>query len=457
MNVETQIKLKNAFTPREYQKPVIEAFEKRGIKKIVCIMPRRAGKDVMAFNLTLRAALRKVGVYYYLFPTYAQGKKVIWTSITNSGETFISYIPEELIASTNSQDMTIKLVNGSMIQIVGSENIDSLVGTNPQGCVFSEYAIQSPLAYQFLRPILTANGGWAMFLSTPRGKNHFWELYQIALQHPDWFAYKITLEDTNHVPLYEIERDLAEGIMSIDMVQQEYYTSFTMGVAGSYYAQYLDRMRLNNRIGQTPHETGFKVFTAWDIGVRDNTTIIFFQIIGQTIRIIDCYEKSKEGLEHYVKVLESKAHENGYVYGKHIAPHDMRVQEFGSGITRLEKARQLGLNFTMSNEVSILDGIEAVRSAFSKIWIDEVKCKQLIKALENYRQEWDDRKRVYKTFPLHDWSSHFADAMRYLCVSLPKTRDGASGEDIDKRYREAMYGSNSGLPEMFRSPADGGY
>ncbi len=156
-------------------------------------------------------------------------------------------------------------------------------------------------------------------------------------------------------------------------------------------------------------------------------------------------------MEHYVKILESKAHTEGYMYGKHICPHDMRVQEFGSGITRLEKARQLGINFTMSGEVSILDGIEAVRSTLSKVWIDEVKCKQLIKALENYRQEYDTKKKTYKSIPLHDWSSHFSDAMRYLCVSLPRTRDGATGEEIDRRYQEAMYGSQSGLPSLFQT------
>ena len=156
------------FEPRSYQLPVINALEKDGYKKIVCIMPRRAGKDVMAFNMILRAALRKVGVYYYIFPTYSQAKKVIWSSITNAGLAFLDYVPSELVSSKNSQEMKLTLVNSSIIQLVGSDNVDSLMGTNPQGCVFSEFAMQSPLAYQFLRPILTANGGWALFISTPR-------------------------------------------------------------------------------------------------------------------------------------------------------------------------------------------------------------------------------------------------------------------------------------------------
>jgi len=445
MNVETKIKL-DRFMPRQYQLPICDALENKEYRKILCCLPRRAGKDVVAFNLMIRAALKKIGVYFYIFPTYSQAKKVIWDSITNSGQKFLDYIPSELIVSKNSQEMKITLINSSIIQLVGSDNIDSLVGTNPQGCVFSEYALQSPLAYQFLKPILTVNRGWALFISTPRGKNHFWELYNIAMHSPDWFCYKLTVEDTNHVPLYEIQKEIEEGILSEDLVRQEYYCDFTMGVEGAYYAKYLDRMRLKGQIGMVPWEPGFKVHTAWDLGVRDSTTIIFFQVVGQTIRLIDCYEKSKEGLEHYIKVINQKE----YDYGKHIAPHDIRVKEFGSGMTRIEKAKQLGITFTIASDVGVQDGIESVRSALSKIWIDEKQCGPLVKALENYRQEFDVKKKVYKSQPLHDWSSHFADAMRYLCISLPKTKDGTSPEELDRRYRETVYGQQFAAP--FQEP-----
>lgn len=447
MNVETQIKL-NKFHPRPYQLSILDALENKGYKRVIAIWPRRAGKDVVAFNLILRAALRKVGVYYYIFPTYAQAKKVIWDSMTNSGERFLDYIPNELIVSCNSQEMKIKLANESLIQLVGSDNIDSLVGTNPRGIIFSEYALQDPRAYQFLRPILLANDGWALFVSTPRGKNSFWELYQIAKNSPSWYCSKLTVEDTQHISLFEIEKERHEGIMSDDLIQQEYFTSFELGVEGAYYAKYMDKLRLNGQIGIVPWEPGFKVHTAWDLGVRDSTTIIFFQNIGATIRIIDSYEKNKEGLEHYAKILSSKP----YVYGKHIAPHDIAVQEFGTGMTRLEKARQLGIKFIVAPDLSVVDGIEAVRTTLPKCWFDEKNCKQLIKSLENYRQEYDPKKQVYKNQPLHDIFSHFSDAFRYLAVSLPKTRDGLSAEDIDRNYQEAMYGNDSKMPRFFRDP-----
>jgi phage terminase large subunit len=435
--IEAQIKL-NKYQPRKYQLPLLDAIENKGYKRVLAILPRRAGKDITAFNLCIRACLRRVCVIYYIFPTYSQGKKVIWDSITNTGERVLDYIPDSLIESKNGQEMKIRFKNGSLFQIVGSDNYDSLMGTNPQGVVFSEYALQDPRAYQYIRPILTANDGWALFLSTPRGKNHLWELYQIAKSSKDWFTYKLTIEDTNHIPLHEIEREKAEGIMSDDLIQQEYYTSFEMGVEGAYYAKYLDRARLKGQISTVPWEPGFKVHTCWDLGVRDSTAIIFYQAVGQTVRIIDCYERNKEGLEHYINVLQSKP----YQYGKHIAPHDIKVREFGSGMTRWEKARQLGITFTIAPDLSIPDGIEAVRSAMAKVWIDETNCAPFIKALENYRQEYDAKKKVYKTHPLHDNNSHFADAMRYLAISLPKTRDGLTPEELDRRYNEAMYGGS---------------
>ncbi len=438
--------LKHKFVPRDYQLEIAKAFEIDGFKKLICCMPRRSGKDILWFNLTKRAALRRVGTYFYMFPTYAQAKKVIWQSTSNEGIRFLDWVAPELIESSNSQDMSIRLTNGSLIQLVGSDDIDSLVGTNPIGCVYSEAALQDPRAYQFIRPILAANDGWAAFISTPRGKNWFYELFEIAKHSSDWFAYKLTLDDTKHIPLAEIDKERADGIMSEDLIQQEYYTSWDMGVEGAYYSRYLDRMRVQSRISDCPWVSEHKVHTAWDLGMADQTCIIMFQTIGQTLRIIDYYENSGVGLDHYIKILNEKP----YIWGKHIAPHDIKVRELGTGMSRLEKARQMGLSFTVAPDLSIEDGIESVRASMSKMWIDEVKCAKLIKALENYRHEYDDKKKVYKSNALHNWASHAADAMRYLCISLPKTKDGASAADIERNYREAMGGTQSHLPSVFR-------
>ena len=446
MEVERRL---NEYRPREYQTPILKALDS-GYTRVLAILPRRSGKDITALNYVIRQMWENPGVYYYIFPTYSQAKKVIWDSITNTGKRILDYFPEELVLQSNSQEMKIRMKakegKVSLFQLIGSDNYDSLMGTNPRGCVFSEYALQDPLAYQYIRPILTANGGWALFISTPRGKNHLWSLYQLSKESPDWFSYKLTLEDTNHIPLSEIEKERSEGLLSEDMIQQEYYTSFDMGIEGSYYNKYIDRSKREGRVGDVPWESGFKVHTAWDIGVRDQTSIIFFQTIGQTVRLIDCYENSKHGIEHYAEILENKP----YLYGKHIGPHDIRVREWGSGITRFEKARQLGITFTLAPNYEIPDGIEACRSLFSKLWIDKEKCSDLLKSLENYRQEYDSKRKVYLPRPLHDWSSHYADSYRYLAVSLSRTRDSLSPEDLDKVYEEAHYGRDHKLPSFFK-------
>jgi len=444
---ETEVHL-NKFKPREYQKAAFDAIINMGYKKVMCIWPRRAGKDLTAWNICIHEMIRKVQTIYYVFPTYSSGRRILWDAISNDGFRILNYLPEELIESKNEQLMRIRLKNGSLFQVIGSDNYDNaLVGTNPQGVVFSEFAISNPNAYSFVRPILSANDGWALIVSTPRGRNFLWEMYNVGLENPQsWFVSKLTVDDTLHIPFEVIERERIEGEMSEDLQLQEYWTSFEMGVEGAYYTKYIDRARLDGRIADVPWEPGLPVHTSWDIGCRDMTSIIFFQVANNVIRIIDCYEKNKEGLEHYINVLKSK----DYTYGKHIGPHDIRNMDFSTGITRWEKARRLGFTFVVADKISIVDGIEAVRSKLPTMWFDQKKCAPLIKALENYRQEFDAKKKVYKDKPLHDVFSNFADSMRYLCISLHKVRMGSSPEDINKRYRRAMYGDEANIPPIFR-------
>jgi phage terminase large subunit len=438
----------DAFKPRWYQEPIFDAIENKGYKRVIAVLPRRAGKDIACWNLIIRQALSRVGIYWYILPTYSQGKKVIFDGIDTDGKRFIDYIPRKLIKSSNSQEQKIMLVNGSLIQIVGASNIDRLVGSNPIGCIFSEYAmVNDPQVYQLIRPILSQNDGFCCFISTPRGHNSFYDLWNIAQQNRDiWFSYRLTVEDTKHIPLELIEIERQSGEMSEDLIQQEYYVSWDQGVQGAWYTRYLDNMRVADQIAKVPWEFGYKVNTAWDIGMRDQTSIIMYQTIGATLRIIDCYENSGVGLEHYVAHLKSKP----YQYGVHIAPHDIKVREWGTGLSRLEKAEQLGISFDLAPDLSVADGIEAVRTTLSKIWIDEKKCQPVIKMLENYRKEWDSKRQVYRNVPLHDKYSHMADALRYLCVSLEKTRDGLTADDVRKMHINAMYGDAQFLPAPFR-------
>lgn len=423
------------FTPRDYQLPVINAFERLRKRFLMLVLPRRSGKDFLIWNLVIRRALTEVGSYFYCLPTYRQAKLVIWDSITNDGKKFLDFIPRALIKRTNSQEMTIELRNGSIIRLIGSDSYDtSLVGTNPRLIVFSEYALSDDRAFQFVRPIVAANNGSIIIVSTPRGKNHMWKLYNIAKHSDDWFVYRKTIEETQHIPFSEIDRERREGILSEDLIQQEYYCSFDQGVEGAYYARYIEKMEKENRISTVPWEQSYQVYTSWDLGIRDSTCIIFFQIIGQIVIIIDAYSNNKQGLEHYIDIVRSKP----YNYGGHIAPHDIRVREFTTGITRFEKARQLGINFEIADKLTIQDGIEAVRSLFPRLWIDKNNCSALITALENYRQEFDAKLKIYKARPLHDQFSHYADAMRYLALGMGKVGEGKSAEYFDKIYNEAF-------------------
>ena len=234
--------------------------------------------------------------------------------------------------------------------------------------------------------------------------------------------------------------------MSRDLSLQEYWTSFSVGQAGAFYGSILDEMRLKGRISTVPFEPGHLVSTFWDIGL-DTTAVGFVQCIGATIRIIDYYQNDNLSLEHYINVVKSKP----YTYSKHIAPHDMANREFSSGVSRLEMARRLDVRFTLAPNISIMDGIEAVKRMLAKTWIDEENCKQLIQCIEHYRQKYDEKKQMYTGIPDHDKYSHGADSLRMLALALPKLTTTSSPEDLEKRYRDAVLGPNANMPPIFRN------
>jgi phage terminase large subunit len=457
MNIESKIETRIAldrFVPRDYQLPICNAFEKKGYKKLAIVLPRRAGKDIVALNLLIRAAFKRIGTYYYLLPDAVQARRVMFDGKTNNGQRIIDFIPQELIKSINIQQMKITLVNDSIIQFVGSERYDSLRGTNPVGCVFSEAAYSHPQAYPTLSSILLANGGFVIFISTPFGENHFYKLFEIAKANPDeWFSYFLTARETGHITHEQIEREILTGVISPDMAEQEYYCSFSIGAIGAYYAKYLNRMELNNQIGTIDWEPNFPVHSSWDLGVRDQTCILLFQCIGRQINIIDMYQNSDVGLEHYINVLQSKP----YTWGKHIAPHDIKVREFTSGgISRIDKAAQLGFKFVIAPNLTVIDGIESVRTTLPRIYIDNQRCRPLIEALRNYRKEYDAATKMYRQKPLHDMSSHICDSLRMLATYLPNLQTkSTTPEELDRRYQEAMYGQS--LPRFFQDDHQGYY
>lgn len=347
---------------------------------------------------------------FHILPTYSQAKKVIWDSSTNDGKRILDYIPKELVESKNGQQMQIRLTNGSLYQLIGSDNIDSLVGTNPKIIIFSEYAIQNPAAWDYLRPIIDVNKGYAIFISTPRGKNHFYDLVNNAQNNPNWFTEILTIKDTHVLTDEDIENIRREGY-SEEYIQQEFYCSFNRGVEGSYYGKLIEKARQDGRIANVPYETRVPVHTAWDIGYGDSTSITFWQDVGPECRIIDYYENNGEGFEHYAKYLKSK----DYLYGTTFFPHDAASGSIQTGRTLVDVARDYGINPTvLPRETDIQPGIEAVRSLLSMCYIDQTKCRHLIKCLENYHKKYNEKANVYSSTPEHDYTSHCADSVRYL-------------------------------------------
>lgn len=435
MKQEINIQLPANYQGRDYQLPFWEAM-KSGKKRAVLVWHRRAGKEKTCWNYMIMKACQKPGIYYYFFPHFSQGRKILWDGIDKDGFKFLDHIPKELVAgSPNSTEMKIRLHNGSLIQVIGTNNIDSIVGTNPIGCIFTEYSLQDPRAWSLIRPILAENGGWSVFNFTPRGANHGKEIYDMASSNPDWYCQLLTVDDTHVLSAEDIQKERESG-MSEDFIQQEFYCSFTLGIEGSYYAQYMQEARDEDRIGNIPWDKQSRVFTAWDLGYGDSCAIIFYQIIGNEIHIIDYYENHGEGLPHYAGILKDKP----YVYADHYAPHDIESHAFSSGLSAKEVGASLGLKFITlpTLKLRLEDGIEALRGIFPRIWIDREKCKYFIKCLENYRKEFDQRLEVYKERPRHDKYSHGADAARYMAIAVRRHLDAGKG-GVDDTQSEKWF------------------
>ena len=427
-----EVEIPYNFKPREYQKPFFQAMED-GYRFAILLFPRRHGKDKTAFNYIIRKMAEEVGNYAYMFPTASLARKAAWQNIDSKGFRLLDHIPKELIVRKLNNQMFIELKNGSTLVFLGSDKQVN-VGTNFRGIVFSEFALQDVQTYYYLRPVILENNGFIVIATTPRGKNDFYDIWKLAEKNPKWFTHKLTWKEAGVFTEAEIEEERKNG-MSDEMINSEYNTEFG-GLEGSYYIRYLDRARLSHQIGHVPYDPGMRVNTVWDLGISDSTAIIFYQQMGNEIHVIDSYENEGEGLAHYVNIVDKKARLNGWVLGKHYAPHDISNRELGSGLSRKDTASGMGLNFIVlpTLRMSIAEGIECVRGTFPRVWFNEPTCPQLIKALENYVKSYDDKRKVYNDKPLHNWASHFSDSFRYLCIAIKVFGNDRGGFTTEELY-----------------------
>ena len=395
-----------------------QTFHDRTQRWAAIVAHRRAGKTVACINELIKAALtctKEAPRFGYLAPFYAQAKDIAWDYLKR----YTAVLPS---VGINESELRVDLPTGARIRLYGGENADRIRGVYFDGVVVDEPADIDPRVWpEIIRPALADRQGWAVFIGTPKGRNAFYELVHGdadgkwigAVKSPEWFSLILKASETGILDPAEL--DAARVAMSPDQYAQEFECSFEAALQGSYYGSLMNELEAKGRIREVRHEPALSVHTAWDLGWNDPTAIWFVQLAGQEVRIIDYYEASGVGLDHYAQVLKSKT----YSYGDHILPHDADVGEMGSGRTRVQTLNGLGINPRVLPNRPIPDGINAARLLLPKCWFDDLKCKRGIEALRQYRHEFDEERKVFKPKPLHDWTSHAADAFRYLAMGLP--------------------------------------
>lgn len=399
----------------DYQMDALRQLDTRRFGVMIC--HRRWGKTVLAVSRLCRNAANGGETYRgaYIAPTYRQAKDVAWDYLTK--------IAVACGAEINRTFLSVLFPNGAKISFYGAENPDSLRGLDLCDVVIDEVAqMPAPLWSKIILPMLVSSQGSALFVGTPQGKNLLLNIWEEARKDPDhWVSLMFKASDTGLFKPETIEH--ARRSMSEEEYLQEYECSFLASLKGSYYGKLLEQAEHEGRLCSVPYNPGSAVITAWDLGFSDSTAIWFAQVIGQEVHVIDYYASSGVGLDHYARILKDKP----YVYGEHIYPHDVAVSELGTGTTRLETLRKLGLPGRVLKAARVDDGINAVRMLLPRCWFDLERCESGLDALRMYQRDWDDKAQDFRSSPRHDWTSHGADAFRYLATGIDTAAATVSG------------------------------
>ncbi len=409
------------YRPRQ----LVKDFHKRQERFAVIVAHRRFGKTVAAINDLIRTALtterNKVRVAY-IAPYYRQAKAIAWDYL-------LEYTQDVEGVVYNVAELRADFPNGARFRLFGADNYDAMRGLYFDSVVLDEPADFPANAWPtVIRPSLADRKGKATFIGTPKGKNEFWEIYNSALKNDNWFCAMYKADETDILDKKELEE--AKETMGEDRYAQEFLCSFEAAIQGAYYAVEMKKAKEENRVSSVPYDPSVSVVVSYDLGIGDSTALWFAQFVGQEIHLIDYYENSGVGLDHYAKVLSDK----GYHYEAHIMPHDVKVKELGTGKSRLETLENLGIrNIEIAPKLGIDDGVQAARSMLNRCWFDEQKCERGIEALLQYRREFDEKLKSWRGRPLHDWTSHGADSFRYLAVGYKPVKDW--GEPIRRNLK----------------------
>ena len=441
------ITLPHNWSPRPDQMGIWNYLE-RGGKRLDVVAHRRFGKDDISLHWAATAAHQKVGTYWHMLPQAAQARKAIWDAVNpRTGKRRIDEaFPKELRAATREQEMMIVFKNGSTWQVLGSDNYDSYVGSPPIGVVFSEWSLAKPAAWAYVRPILLENGGTAIFIWTPRGRNHATRAFEARERDPSWYTARIPTCHIDATDYSKAQRSLLDPNMTMctavftreQMLQElrelveeagspteglakfcsEYLVDFDSAVPGAYYATELQAAHTAGRVGDFPYDPKILVDTAWDLGIDDYTAIWFFQRFANKVRFIDYYEVSDVGLDTIVKEGLNNPRSMHYKYGMHYLPHDVMVREIGAGgQTRKATLHKLGLG---TIRVGVArdpeERISAVRRLIPFMEFNADTTQTGLDHVKQYRKRWNQSLGVF-VGPLHDEHSHAADAMGEAAIN----------------------------------------
>ncbi len=441
----TEIALPHNWRPRGYQLPAWRYLQAGGRHAELC-WHRRSGKDEVALHWAAVSAFRRVAGYWHLLPEYSQARKAIWAAVNpHTGKRRIDEaFPHELRETTREQEMQIVFKNGSTWQVVGSDSYNRLVGSTPAGVTFSEWALANPAARAYLRPIIAENNGWQVFITTPRGKNHAYNTLRAAMGEQQAFAQVLSAHETGVFSAEQLESERAAYIQDYGedqgraLFEQEYLCSFDAAILGSYYGAELSRARAEGRICRVPYDEAIPVFTAWDLGYDDDCAIWFFQVTRGEIHVIDYYYNHGKDVDFYCTVLNDRGYEYAQFAGKPFLwlPHDAKAKTLAAkGKSVQQQFLDNGYASRLVPNLSVQDGIQAVRKTFPRLYLDEERCADGIEALTQYRREWDEDRKMFRDQPVHDWTSHPSDAMRYLAIAWQTEMEAKASEPT--RWRTA--------------------
>lgn len=393
------------YSPRAPQLQIHEAVDNN--RFVVVVAHRRMGKTVSAINQLIKSAVecgKERPRYAYIAPTYSQAKRVAFD--------YLTHYTRPLGAVANISELRVDFWD-RRIQLYGSENPDSLRGQYFDGVILDEIGDQNPKIWnEIIRPALADRQGWAMFIGTPKGQNHFKDLRDRAESEQGWKLLEFKASQTQIVNQDEL--NAAKREMGEEKYEQEFECSFSAAVEGSYYGKQVNELESKGRVCAIERDDLCKTYVAWDLGMGDSTSIWVAQTAGQEVRLLDYIENHGQGLDWYVRELTNR----GWHKAPQLLPHDVQVRELGTGRSRLEVLQDAGLDCTVVPRLGVDDGIQAVRRLLPRCWFDAKATKQGLDCIRNYRREFDEKRQVFYDKPLHDWSSHGSDAFRYLAVGM---------------------------------------